>query len=251
MPVLADEVRAVGEVDAGGGGGAGEGDGVEGLGGGERSTCGHGDHNSMPFGKLDEKCSRVSAMVYKSKYPIFSVTVDVVCLTVRADRFQVLLVRRGGEPFKDRLALPGGFVKIDEDLETAARRELAEETAVAAPRFIEQLATYGAPDRDPRGRTVSVAYLAVAPDLGDATGGSDAAEADWHDVDELLADPSALAFDHAQILADARRAGPRQARVLPPGRGVLPAGVHHRRAAPHLRAGLGHRAWIRPTSTAR
>lgn len=142
-------------------------------------------------------------VVYTSKYPIFSVTVDIVCLTVRDDRFQVLLVRRGGEPFLGRLALPGGFVHIDEDLETAARRELAEETSVTAPRFIEQLATYGAPDRDPRSRTVSVAYLAVAPDLGDAAGGSDAAEADWHDVDELLADPSALAFDHAQILGDA------------------------------------------------
>jgi 8-oxo-dGTP diphosphatase len=142
-------------------------------------------------------------VAYTSKYPIFSVTVDVVCLTVRDDRFQVLLVQRGEEPFKGGLALPGGFVKIDEDLETAARRELAEETAVTAPRFIEQLATYGDPDRDPRGRTVSVAYLAVAPDLGDAVGGSDAAEADWHGVDDVLADPSALAFDHAQIVADA------------------------------------------------
>lgn len=142
-------------------------------------------------------------VVYTSKHPIFSVTVDVVCLTVRADRFQVLLVRRGREPFLGQLALPGGFVHIDEDLEDAARRELAEETAVTAPRFIEQLATYGAPDRDPRGRTVSVAHLAVAPDLGEAIGGSDAAEADWHDVNELLADPSVLAFDHAQILSDA------------------------------------------------
>jgi 8-oxo-dGTP diphosphatase len=142
-------------------------------------------------------------VVYTSEYPIFSVTVDVVCLTVRDDRFQVLLVRRGEEPFKGGFALPGGFVKIDEALETAARRELAEETGVAAPGFLEQLATYGDPDRDPRSRTVSVAYLAVAPDLGDAVGGSDAAEADWHDVDDVLADPSVLAFDHAQIVADA------------------------------------------------
>lgn len=139
---------------------------------------------------------------YTSEYPVFSVTVDVVCLTVRADQFQVLLVRRGAEPFLGQLALPGGFVQIDEDLEAAARRELVEETAIAAPRYFEQLGTYGAPDRDPRSRTVSVAYLAVAPDLGEATGGSDAAEADWHDVDQLLDDPAALAFDHAQILAD-------------------------------------------------
>lgn len=142
-------------------------------------------------------------MAYSSEYPIFSVTVDVVCLTVRDDRFQVLLVRRGGKPFKGKLALPGGFVRVDEDLEAAARRELTEETAVAAPRFIEQLATYGAPKRDPRGRTVSVAYLAVAPDLGEATGGSDAVEADWHDVDAVLSRSKTLAFDHAQILADA------------------------------------------------
>lgn len=142
-------------------------------------------------------------MVFTSDYPIFSVTVDVVCLTVRADRFQVLLVRRGGEPHRGKLALPGGFVQIDEDLEAAARRELAEETAVTAPRFIEQLATYGAPHRDPRGRTVSVAYLAIAPNLGDATGGSDAAEADWHDVDEVLSRPSELAFDHDTIVSDA------------------------------------------------
>src|SRR5687767_15172278 len=111
-------------------------------------------------------------MVYTSDYPIFAVTVDVVCLTVRDDRFQVLLVRRGEKTEKGRLALPGGFVKIDEDLEPAARRELAEETSVTAPPFIEQLKTYGRPDRDPRGRVVSVAWLAVAPDLGDAVGGS-------------------------------------------------------------------------------
>ena len=86
-------------------------------------------------------------MVHTSKYPIFSVTVDVVCLTVRDDRFQVLLIRRGETPHKGKLALPGGFVRISEDLEAAARRELAEETAVAAPRYIEQLATYGAPQR--------------------------------------------------------------------------------------------------------
>lgn len=140
-------------------------------------------------------------MVYTSDYPIFSVTVDVVCLTVRDDRFQVLLVRRGEETEKGRLALPGGFVKIDEDLEPAARRELAEETAVTAPPFIEQLKTYGRPHRDPRGRVVSVAWLAVAPDLGEAVGGSDAAEADWHELETL--DRSTLAFDHAGILEDA------------------------------------------------
>jgi 8-oxo-dGTP diphosphatase len=142
-------------------------------------------------------------VVYTSEYPIFSVTVDVVCLTVRAGAFRVLLVERGSEPFAGRLAFPGGFVEIDEDLEAAARRELREETGVEAPRRIEQLATYGRPGRDPRGRTVSIAHLAIAAEMGEATGGSDAADAGWHDVAGLLGDPEALAFDHAEILADA------------------------------------------------
>jgi 8-oxo-dGTP diphosphatase len=142
-------------------------------------------------------------VVYTSDYPIFSVTVDVVCLTVRDDAFQVLLVERGADPFEGRLAFPGGFVEIDEDLEDAARRELREETDVDAPRRIEQLATYGRPGRDPRGRTVSIAHLVIAAEMGEATGGSDAADAGWYDVTALLGEPDALAFDHAEILADA------------------------------------------------
>lgn len=139
-------------------------------------------------------------MVYSSRYPIFSVTVDVVCLTVRDDAFQVLLVERGREPFAGQLALPGGFVHIEEDLETAARRELKEETDVSAPAHMEQLATYGAPGRDPRSRVVSVAFLAVAPGFGEATGGSDAASASWHPIDQVQ---GTLAFDHDVILGDA------------------------------------------------
>jgi 8-oxo-dGTP diphosphatase len=142
-------------------------------------------------------------VVYTSEYPIFSVTVDVVCLTVRDGRFQVLLVERGEEPFTGRLAFPGGFVGIDEELAAAAQRELEEETGIEAPRFLDQLRTYGAPGRDPRGRTVTVAHLAIAPDLGEAVGGSDAASADWHPVAPLLDDPGRLAFDHAEILVDA------------------------------------------------
>jgi len=145
-------------------------------------------------------------VVYTSEYPILSVTVDIVCLTVRNDRFQVLLVERGEDPFKGQLAFPGGFVGIDEDLQAAARRELREETGIEAPRRLEQLATYGRPDRDPRSRTVSVAHLAIAPDLGDAVGGSDAAAADWYDVEPLVEtlveDGRALAFDHVEILEE-------------------------------------------------
>lgn len=146
-------------------------------------------------------------VAYTSEYPIFSVTVDVVCLTVRDGEFQILLVERAGEPFAGELALPGGFVRVEEDLEDAARRELLEETNVDAPPFIDQLKTYGRPDRDPRGRTVSVAFLAVAPDMGDARGGSDATAADWHPVAHFLRPrrPRPLAFDHHDILHDAVR----------------------------------------------
>jgi len=144
-------------------------------------------------------------MVHTSEHPIFYVTADVVCLTVRAGAFQVLLVERGGDPYRGRLALPGGFVLPDEDLDSAARRELREETAITAPPFIEQLATYGAPGRDPRGRIVSVAYLAIAPDLGDASGGSDAAAAAWYDVNRVLQNRDSLAFDHHEILEEGVR----------------------------------------------
>jgi 8-oxo-dGTP diphosphatase len=138
--------------------------------------------------------------VYTSDYPVFYVTVDVVCLTVRDGVFSVLLVERGDGVEGGRWALPGGFVHPDEDLEQAARRELVEETAVHAPALLEQLATYGDPDRDPRGRVVSVAHLAIAPGLGEAAGGSDAAAAAWVPVEEALGRD--LAFDHATILRD-------------------------------------------------
>lgn len=132
-----------------------------------------------------------------------AITVDLVVLTVRLDALAVLAVRRGLPPFEGRWALPGGFVGDDEDLVDAALRELAEETGVAPRRaHLEQLATYGTPGRDPRGRVVSTAYLALLPDLPTPTAGSDAAAADWLPVDELLGDPGSLAFDHHQILSD-------------------------------------------------
>ncbi|MET9269739.1 NUDIX domain-containing protein [Kribbella sp. NPDC003557] len=128
---------------------------------------------------------------------------DLVILTVRDGRLQVLLIRRGIPPYQGRWALPGGFVRPDEDLETTARRELAEETGLAAERIhLEQVATYGAPDRDPRGRVVSVAYLALVPDLPAPVAGSDAASAGWVDAADVLADSGRLAFDHHRILAD-------------------------------------------------
>lgn len=124
-------------------------------------------------------------------------TVDVVIFTVRDGTLHVLLVRRGVEPFEGLWAIPGGFVLHDEPLYEAARRELLEETG-ADQSYLEQLYTFGAPERDPRGRVVTVAYYAlVAPDRLDVRAGTDAAQARWFDVTAL----PTLAFDHATILA--------------------------------------------------
>lgn len=137
----------------------------------------------------------------KAAIPLAAVAVDLVILTVRQDELMALTIRRGIPPFKGQWALPGGFVLPDEDLTAAARRELAEETGLADFRaHLEQLATYGTPGRDPRGRVVSVAYLALAPDLPLPSAGSDAAAAQWRSAADLVGE---LAFDHPQILNDA------------------------------------------------
>src|SRR3954454_642183 len=136
-------------------------------------------------------------------YPSIAVTVDVVALTIRDGRLCVLLVERGEHPFAGRQALPGGFVRA-ETLDAAALRELGEETGLrpgegALSRVhLEQLRTYGDPERDPRMRVISVAYLAFAPELPDPRSGSDAAGADWVPVERV----GGLAFDHDAILAD-------------------------------------------------
>jgi 8-oxo-dGTP diphosphatase len=135
-------------------------------------------------------------------YPPFAVTVDVVVLTLVARALHVLLVERGSEPFAGRLALPGGFVEPDESLDNAAARELEEETGVKAADHLEQLGAYGDPDRDPRMRVVSVAYLAVLRRVVDIKPGSDAAAARLVPVSEALTQAD-LAFDHHQILEDA------------------------------------------------
>ena len=133
----------------------------------------------------------------------FLVAVDLVVLTVREEQLQVLLINRGIDPFKGRRALPGGFVLEPEDLVEAAERELAEETGIVDLGIhLEQLGTYGHPDRDPRGRVIAVAHLALVPDIGTPMAGSDAAAANWAPVAPLLTGRRKLAFDHRQILAD-------------------------------------------------
>ena len=136
-------------------------------------------------------------------YPPFAVTVDVVLFT-RVDRqLHVLMIERGQDPWKGRLALPGGFVDEDEDLPDAAVRELKEETGITAPPDLQQLGAYGDPDRDPRMRIVSVAYWAFVDELDEPKGGDDAADALLVPVDEVLANPDRLASDHHLIISDA------------------------------------------------
>jgi 8-oxo-dGTP diphosphatase len=132
-----------------------------------------------------------------------SVTVDLVILTVRADQLQVLLIERGNPPFKGRLALPGGYLTGRETLDEAALRELKEETGVDGSQLhLEQLRTYSDPDRDPRGRVITAAYLALGPNLPTPVAGTDAREAYWVPTSEAQQD-DALAFDHGHILRDA------------------------------------------------
>ncbi|WP_253781355.1 NUDIX hydrolase [Nonomuraea roseoviolacea] len=129
--------------------------------------------------------------------------VDLVIFTVRDGRLHVLLIERGNMPHRGEAALPGGFVRDGEALDATARRELREETGVVGDTLhLEQLHAYGAPERDPRGRIVSIAYLALGPDLPTPKAGTDAAAAHWTPVSSILHGQVTLAFDHEQILRD-------------------------------------------------
>lgn len=158
-------------------------------------------------------------MPYTYEFPRPSVTVDCIIFGLdESSKLKVLLIQRANDPFKDLWALPGGYVEMDETLETAALRELKEETGVRDV-YIEQLYTFGAPGRDPRGRTISVAYYALV-NLSEhpVEAASDARNVQWHEVDQL----PPLAFDHNHILkvaADRLRA---KVRYQPIGFELLP-----------------------------
>lgn len=157
-------------------------------------------------------------MSHTYEYPRPALTVDCVVFGLDEDELEVMLIRRGLEPFAGRWALPGGFVHLDETLEDAARRELEEETGLRKV-FLEQLYTFGAVDRDPRERVVTVAYYALVK-LSDhkVRAATDATDAAWFSLNDL---PD-LAFDHAHILEVALARLKGKVRYQPIGFELLP-----------------------------
>ena len=136
-------------------------------------------------------------MAYTYKYPRPAVTADCIVITKEAEP-KVLLIQRGDQPFKGGWAFPGGFMNMDETTEQCAVRELEEETGLQLSK-IQQIGAYSKVDRDPRGRTVTVAYLAVIDAPVAVTGQDDAAKAEWWPLSSL----PILAFDHDEIISDA------------------------------------------------
>ncbi len=136
-------------------------------------------------------------MSYVYKYPRPAVTADCVVITKEAEP-KVLLIQRGEEPFKGAWAFPGGFMEIDETTEQCAIRELEEETGLVVTDIL-QIGAYSKVERDPRGRTITVAYLAVIDTPVNVSGQDDAARAQWFPLSEL----PHLAFDHCDIMLDA------------------------------------------------
>ena len=135
--------------------------------------------------------------MYTYKYPRPALTVDSIVFTKEDNSTFVLLIQRGQEPFKNKWALPGGFVNMDELLETACRRELEEETGLKLDKM-NQFKAFDAINRDPRHRTISVVFTAEIPKKMEVKGGDDAAHAKWFSLEEL----PELAFDHQQILEE-------------------------------------------------
>lgn len=135
--------------------------------------------------------------MFQHDYSPLAVSVDLAIFTIRDQQLRLRLIRRSGEPYRGRWALPGGFVHLDESLDAAARRKLGEETGVGGA-YLEQLYTFGQPERDPRGRVIAVAYYALIPtDRLRWCTAADAEAIGWFALDEL----PELAFDHADIIA--------------------------------------------------
>ena len=139
-------------------------------------------------------------MTYTYKYPRPAVTADCVVIT-KEEQPKVLLIQRGADPYKGCWAFPGGFMNMDETTEQCAIRELEEETGLRVSN-VHQIGAYSKVDRDPRGRTITVAYLAIIDKPVQVTGQDDAAKAEWFPLSAL---PD-LAFDHAEIMRDAVKA---------------------------------------------
>jgi 8-oxo-dGTP diphosphatase len=157
-------------------------------------------------------------MPHTYEYPRAALTVDCVVFGLDETELKVLLIERGVAPFKGKWALPGGFVRVEETVDEAARRELSEETGLQKV-FLEQLYTFGAVHRDPRERVVSLAYYALVKMAEHpATGATDASDAAWFPV----ARPPALAFDHADILKVAVQRLRGKVRYEPIGFELLP-----------------------------
>lgn len=154
--------------------------------------------------------------MYCYKYPHPSVTTDCVIFGFDGTKLSVLLIERGVEPYKDRWALPGGFLKMNEDADTGAKRELKEETGLEGA-YIQQFYTFTAPERDPRERVITIAYYALVR-MQDVKGGDDAADARWFALDEV----PQLAFDHDRILRKAEQALRQQIHFEPVGFELLP-----------------------------
>ena len=136
-------------------------------------------------------------MTYTYKYPRPAVTADCVVIT-KEEHPKVLLIQRGADPYKGCWAFPGGFMNMDETTEQCAIRELEEETGLRVS-DVHQIGAYSKVDRDPRGRTITVAYLAIIDKPVQVTGQDDAAKAEWFPLSAL----PELAFDHAEIMRDA------------------------------------------------
>lgn len=136
-------------------------------------------------------------MTYTYKYPRPAVTADVVAIT-KEEEPKVLLIQRGNEPYKGCWAFPGGFMEMDETTEECAIRELEEETGLKLDSMV-QVGAYSKVDRDPRGRTITIAYLAIVDGPLSVIAQDDAAKAEWFSINAL----PALAFDHDEIMTDA------------------------------------------------